>query len=211
MLTVEQLISEVLTRLAMEEDISAPTYTYNRIRQALRHKYNKIFEEYWLPEYTVQQEEHVLNGTTGKIATTIPDCKRFSDIKHIFHEHYNHPLTMHNDTVRVGAYSSTQPLIVSDIEVGRLFKIIPAYTTGKVYVTYRKRIEAFIDDEIIPMDYELLVNGACFDILEDDGTNPGASDKFREFFMDRENQIRKSQFNIAPTHHPMMSYPTRWS
>jgi hypothetical protein len=79
----------------------------------------------------------------------------------------------------------------------RWFKVLPITTTGKVYVTYRTKPPDFEqDDDIIYMDTQLLMLGTCWDVLEDDGTNPGASDKFRILFQDALSQFNRQGFNI---------------
>jgi hypothetical protein len=64
-------------------------------------------------------------------------------------------------------------------------------------VTYRTKPDDFEEDsDEIFMDTQLLLLGTCWDVLEDDGTNPGASDKFRVLFQDALSQFNRTQHTI---------------
>jgi hypothetical protein len=70
-------------------------------------------------------------------------------------------------------------------------------TQGKVWITYRTKPDDFEEDsDEIHLDTQLLLLGSCWDVLEDDGTNPGASDKFKALFQDALAQFNRQQFNI---------------
>ena len=47
------------------------------------------------------------------------------------------------------------------------------------------------------MDNQVLILGTCYDFLADDGSNPGAEDKFRNMFESRLRSL-KNQYNNAP-------------
>jgi hypothetical protein len=66
-----------------------------------------------------------------------------------------------------------------------------------VWITYRTKPDDFEQDgDEIYMDTQLLLLGTCWDVLEDDGTNPGASDKFRILFQDALSQFNRQTHNI---------------
>lgn len=212
MATVETLLASILARLAMEDDLSVPIYTENRIIEAIKHRYTVVFDSFWLPEYTITQEEHTLDGVTGKTVAGLEyPIDRFADIRAVFHENYIYPLPRRNTNHRLGATDNHNMVMDSDLDVDRRFKVIPKISTGKVYVSYRTRLTEFIGPTVIPIDEQLIILGVCFDILEDDGTNPGAADKFRTFYAERMSQINMQQFQNASSTSPTMNYPTRWS
>jgi hypothetical protein len=66
------------------------------------------------------------------------------------------------------------------------------------------------DDDVIDMDDQLLICGAAFDILEDDATNPGAADKFRMMYDQREKLLSKNQHHMALNSNMRETIPTRW-
>jgi len=212
MATVSSLVASILARLAMEDDLAVPTYTENRIIEAIKHRYTVVFDSFWLPEYTITQEERVLDGITGKTTAALAyPIDRFADIRAVFHENYIYPLPRRNTNHRLSAIDNQNMVMDSDLDVGRRFKVIPATSTGKVFVSYRTRLTAFGDAVEIPVDEQLIILGVCFDILEDDGTNPGAADKFRTFYTERMSQINMQQFQNASSTSPAMNYPTRWT
>jgi len=173
---------------------------------AVQHKFDLIFREYWLPEYTTIQEEHTLDGTTGQITDDMSaKIKDWRDIHSIFTENAYRPLSL--APIRTRDKDINYPCIRQNAaNPQRWFKILPTNTTGKVWITYRTKPDDFEDDaDEIHMDTQLLLLGTCWDVLEDDGTNPGASDKFRNLFQDALAQFNRSQFNIPqdlirPTH-----------
>lgn len=212
MATVGSLIASILARTAMEDDLSVPTYTESRIVEAIKHRYTTVFDTYWLPEYTITQEEHTLDGVTGKITAPLAyPIDRFADIRAVFHENYIYPLPRRNTNHRLSALDNQNMVMDSDLDPQRRFKVIPTNSVGKVFVSYRTRITSFTDEVEIPIDEQLMILGVCFDILEDDGTNPGASDKFRTFYMERMSQINMQQFQNASSTSPTINYPTRWT
>jgi hypothetical protein len=60
-------------------------------------------------------------------------------------------------------------------------------------VRYKKHYAYFNPDDIVPMDEQLLISGAVYDYLEDDGANPGQTEKFRNFFNDRLRQLKAQE------------------
>jgi len=208
-----EVVTKVLQRLSLVEGLDAQIYAEPRIQLAIQHKFDLIFREYWIPEYTTIQEEHVLDGITGQIVTTLENkVADWRDIHSIFSEHARRPLplapmTMRNDNIH---YMSIRQNATDRV---RWFKILPVDTTGKVYITYRTKPADFQQDsDVIYMDIQLLILGSCWDVLEDDGTNPGASDKFRSLFQDALGQFNRQQFNIP---HDLMlasrSTVSRWT
>ena len=197
MITFGNIVTKVLQRLALVEGLDAQIYAEPRIQLAVQHKFDLIFREYWLPEYTVYQEEHTLDGITGHItddfAQPRPDWR---DLHSVFHENSRTPMPLAPMSVRDGEiqYPSLRP---AGMTANKWFKVVPTTTTGKVFVTYRLKPPDFEEDgDEIHMDTQLLLLGTCWDVLEDDGTNPGASDKFRVLFQDALAQFNRQRHNI---------------
>lgn len=213
MITFGDVVTKILQRLALVEGLDAQIYAEPRIQLAVQHKFDMMFREYWLPEYTVYQEPHTLDGTTGQVTDEIQEeLSDWRDVHSVFWENSHKPLPI-------------APMNVRDIDIqfpsirpqgrnkARWFRVVPGNTVGKVYITYRVKPPDFQEDgDIIYMDTQLLILGTCWDVLEDDGTNPGASDKFRILFQDALSQYNRQQFNI-PLDTVMSSRSTvnRWT
>ena len=197
MITFGSIVTKVLQRLALVEGLDAQIYAEPRIQLAVQHKFDLLFREYWLPEYTVYQEEHTLDGTTGHVVDSFNNpLADWRDLHSVFHENASTPMPRApmNTRDRDIQYPSLRPASMLGV---KWFKVVPVTTTGKVYVTYRLKPADFEqDDDVIYMDTQLLLLGTCWDVLEDDGTNPGASDKFRVLFQDALAQFNRQQHNI---------------
>jgi len=197
MITFGDLVTKVLQRLALVEGLDAQIYAEPRIQLAIQHKFDLIFREYWIPEYMTYQEPHVLDGVNGFIVTdTTSLIKDWRDLHSVFHEGSHKPMPIAPMSVRHTNinYPSICPAGMNSV---KLFRVLPPTTTGTVYVTYRTKPDDFEEDsDEIFMDTQLLMLGTCWDVLEDDGTNPGASDKFRILFQDALSQFNRQTFNI---------------
>ena len=197
MITFGEIVTKVLQRLALVEGLDAQIYAEPRIQLAVQHKFDLIFREYWIPEYTVYQEEHVLDGVSGQIVSTLENkLKDWRDLHSVFWEGSHKPLPIAPMNVRNIDinYPSLRPL---GMDAAKWFRVLPVTTSGKVYITYRAKPDDFEEDsDKIYMDTQLLLLGTCWDVLEDDGTNPGASDKFRILFQDALSQFNRQGFNL---------------
>lgn len=197
MITFGDIVTKVLQRLALVEGLDAQIYAEPRIQLAVQHKFDMIFREYWLPEYTIYQEPHTLDGTSGQVTEEIQgELSDWRDVHSVFWENSHKPLPIAPMNVRDIdiQYPSIRP---QGRNKNRWFRIVPSNTIGKVYVTYRVKPPDFQEDsDVIYMDTQLLILGSCWDVLEDDGTNPGAADKFRVLFQDALSQFNRQTFNI---------------
>jgi hypothetical protein len=197
MILFGQIVTKVLQRLALVEGLDAQIYAEPRIQLAVQHKFDMIFREYWLPEYTTHQDQYMLDGISGQITGDLTGkIADWRDIHSIFYEGSYKPLPLappHTRDVDIN-YPSIRPYAVNP---SKWFKVLPVTTTGKVWITYRTKPDDFEEDsDEIHMDTQLLLLGTCWDVLEDDGTNPGASDKFKVLFQDALSQFNRQQFNI---------------
>lgn len=213
MITFGDIVTKVLQRLALVEGLDAQIYAEPRIQLAVQHKFDLIFREYWLPEYTTYQEVHTLDGLTGQITDSLQDkLNDWRDLHSVFWESSHRPLPLAPMTARDIdiQYPSLRPLANN---ITKWFKILPPTTIGKVYITYRtKPVDFMKDSDPIMLDTQLLLLGTCWDVLEDDGTNPGAADKFRILFQDALSQFNRQKFNIPlDTIQPTRSTVNRWT
>ena len=196
MITFGDIVTKVLQRLALVEGLDAQIYAEPRIQLAVQHKFDLIFREYWLPEYTTWQELHTLDGVNGVVTGDLTDrIKDFRDLHSVFHEGAHKPMSRAASNVRDSDVN--YPSLRSIPDPIKVFKVLPVLTTGNVYVSYRTKPNDFQEDsDKIYLDTQLLLLGTCWDVLEDDGTNPGASDKFRVLFQDALAQFNRQQHNI---------------
>lgn len=212
MITFGDLTTKVLQRLALVEGLDAQIYAEPRIQLAIQHKFDMIFREYWIPEYMTYQEQFDLDGVTGQITGSLEGkLNDWRDLHSVMWENSPRPLPiapMNARDIDI-QYPSIRPEGKDKV---RWFKLLPLNTVGKVYVTYRtKPLDFEKDEDIIYIDTQLLLLGTCWDVLEDDGTNPGAADKFRVLFQDALSQFNRQGFNLPlDARMPQFSTINRW-
>lgn len=208
--TLRYLVDAVLTRLSMEDGLDVQVYTEDRIVAALQHKFDTLFDEYWFPQFVTFQEEWQLDGTTGQIVGDLSArIKKFADIQAVFNDYRPYPLPLAPSMIRLR--DITNPCIQSVPDATKVFRVLPMDTSGSIYVSYRTAPDVFEnDDDLVDMDRQAMILGTCWDILVDDGTNPGAEDKFRMLYDTRVKQLQKLQFNFPQTSTPRETIPTRW-
>lgn len=210
--TFRQAIDAVLTRLRMEVSLATQQYSEDAIAMGIQHKFDVLFDDYWFPQFMTYQEAYVTDGTTGRIVGDISaKVKRFEDLRFVHNDYSLEPLPRAPDMVRLN--DLTIPCVQPDRDKTKVFRIIPIDTSGNVYLTYRTKPEDFSSDsDVIDMDNQLIILGTCFDMLEDDGTNPGAADKFKGMFDARVKQIQRMQFNMNQSGAPRQVLPIqRWT
>jgi len=197
MITFGSIVTKVLQRLALVEGLDAQIYAEPRIQLAVQHKFDLIFREYWLPDYTVYQEPYTLDGVTGTIIGDLTGkLNDWRDLHSVMWQNSRSPLPIAPMNTRDTdiQYPSVRPFATDKT---KMFKILPINSVGNVYITYRTKPADFEEDtDPIYMDTQLLLLGTCWDVLEDDGTNPGASDKFRVLFQDALSQFNRTQHTI---------------
>jgi hypothetical protein len=212
MTTFGEIVTKVLNRLSLVEGLDAQIYAEPRIQLAVQHKFDTLFREYWWPEYTTYQDEYVLDGSTGNITGDLTDkLVDWRDLHSVLSEGSSKPLGILPLNTRITDIQA--PTIVWTVSnPSKMFYIAPTTTTGKVWLTYRTKPKDFEEDhEVVLLDQQLMILGTCWDILEDDGTNPGASDKFRGLYQDQIAQSTRMFHNIRlDTVMPNRSVSSRW-
>ena len=74
-------------------------------------------------------------------------------------------------------------------DTAKVFRVWPRTSTGDIDVFYRTKPDTFTGDIEVDFDDQVLILGAAWDYLEDDGTNPGASEKMERMYLERSRQI----------------------
>ena len=193
--TFDNLINDVIVRLSMVNGTDVQKYAEAQIAAMLQHKFDVLFEERWWPQYSAW-EEHTLDGTTGVVTSDLSTTvKRFEDIRVIHAEDATRPLSQLPGTVNPNVLSGTQPLFFEPVTtVNKFFRLWPLTSTGKVQFHRRTLPADFATGSTTAIDFDsqALILGSVYDYLEDDGTNPGATDKFERMFNARVKQLGDS-------------------
>lgn len=179
-------------------------YAEDRIAEMIQHKFDVLFDEAFWPQFTTWAQ-WTLDGTLGIVTTDLTDLlKRFEDIRVIFPENSTTPVTkMSALTTNPFELSGTVPIHyealgpTDDNQTSRVFQIWPKAATDDIIVQYRTKPDTFVPTDEVNFDDQALILGSTFDYLEDDGTNPNATQKFQLLFEARVKQL-KNNYNSGP-------------
>ena len=204
MSTLSQLIVRVADRLSMVAGTGVQTYAEDRIAEMIQHKFDVLFDEAFWPQF-LSWDKITLDGTLGLVTTDLTEViKRFEDIRVIFPENSNTPLTIISGlTTNPYELSGSTPVHyealgpTSTYKTTRVFSIWPKASTGDIILQYRTKPDTFVSTDEIDFDDQALILGAVFDYLEDDGTNSNATQKFQLLFEARVKQL-KNTYNSTP-------------
>ena len=204
MSTLSQLIVRTADRLSMVAGTGVQTYAEDRIAEMIQHKFDVLFDEVFWPQF-LSWNKLTLDGTLGLVTTDLTELiKRYEDIRVIFPENSNTPLTIISGlTTNPYELSGTAPIHyealgpTSTYSTSRVFNVWPKASTGDIIIQYRTKPDTFVSTDEINFDDQALILGTVFDYLEDDGTNPNASQKFQLMFEARIKQL-KNIYNSEP-------------
>tara|TARA_R110000796_G_scaffold128068_2_gene243491 strand:- start:543 stop:1211 length:669 start_codon:yes stop_codon:yes gene_type:complete len=204
MATLSSLVNRIANRLSMVSGTGVQIYAEDRIAEMIQHKFDVMFSEVFWPQF-LTWETITLDGTLGVATANFTNSiKRFEDIRVVFIPNSNTALTKLSAlTTNPLALAGTTPIHYEALGPGatnkiqKVFNVWPKTSTGTLDIQYRTKPDTFVPTDEIDFDDQALILGATFDYLEDDGTNPNATQKFQLLFEARVKQL-KNEFNSAP-------------
>ena len=213
MATFSQLITKVANRMSMVGGAGVQIYAEDVIGDMIQHKFDVLFDEAWWPQFT-NWGTFTLDGTNGQSTTDLTSLiKRFDDIRVIFPENSNTPMTVLSaSTTNPFELSGTSPIHYEiDSSSSKVFHIWPKASTGDIIVHYRTKPDDFTEASTVDFDDQAIILGSVYDYLEDDGTNPNATQKFQALFESRVKQL-KNNLSAAPISlDPVTSLPNSFT
>ena len=115
-------------------------------------------------------------------------------------------------TVNPYGLSGTAPIYFAPYNtVSKVFQVWPRSATGTLTVAGRTKPTAFVAGDTVDFDDQLLILGATYDYLEDDGSNPGATQKFEAMFDSRRKQMHRLLNSLPVQLDPISTLPTTFS
>jgi len=193
MATLAELIERTAVRLSQVAGTSVQLYSEDRIAEMIQHKFDVLFDETWWSQFMTFGATYTLDGSTGVVTSDLSSLiRRFEDIRAIYPDQSNIGLpVLPEATLNPTTLSGVSPAYYSaNSSSTKVFTIWPKASTGDIQLTYRTKPVAFTSDVEIDFDEQVLILGAAFDYAEDDGTNPGATDKLQGLFESRVRQLR---------------------
>lgn len=214
MTTVTDAINRILRLLSQVSGENVQLYAEDRVIDMLQSSYDTLFDKLWWP-HRMRSTTVALNGTSGEATTNITTLLRFEDIKNIYRVGESRPLPEVPLNINPATLTGTIARCYGPtITTGKIFKCFPIEATGSVIVEHRTKQDPFADDVAVEIDFDvdLLVFNAVYEYLEDDGTNPGATEKYRNKFNDKfRDAFKKYGTRIIPFRRGVPRIPSDWS
>ena len=140
------LINRTIARLSMVSGTSVQTYAEDRIAEMLQHKFDVLFMEYWWPQFMVWKTS-ALDGTLGVVTDDLTtELKDFLDLRVIYIENTNTPLTTLPSTVNPYTLSGTTPIhFEASTNVAKVFHVWPLASTGNIIYAFRSKPDDFVN------------------------------------------------------------------
>lgn len=195
MSTLTQLITRVEERLSMAAGNAVQIYAEDRIGEMIQHKFDVLFDLRFWPQFS-DWITVALDGTLGVSTTDLTSyIKRFEDIGVIYKENSDTHLNILSPlTSNPNNYSGvSSKMYGANSSAAKVFTVWPKTATGNLDIYYRNKPDPFVSTDEIDFDDQALILGAAWDYLEDDGTNPNASQKMQILF---ENRVKQLEGNL---------------
>ena len=193
MSTLSQLVVKTIERLSMVSGAGTQLYAEDAIAEMIQHKFDVLFDERFWPQFCSWRTS-TLDGTIGVVTDDLTNVlKRYFDIQVIFRQGTNIRLTEFKSwQTNPNTFSGTTARFFEPYnDVTKVFRIIPVGATGQITYRLRTKPAAYTEEDEINFDDQALILGATYDYLEDDGTNPQATEKFRLLFESRVTQLKR--------------------
>ena len=218
MATLSQLVARTADRLSMVAGTGVQVYAEDRIAEMIQHKFDVLFDEVFWPQFCTWYE-WTLDGTLGVVTTDLTDIlKRYEDIQVVFPENSNTALTkLSNLTTNPFELTGTTPINYEALgptysnKTTKVFRVWPLAATGDIILRVRTKPGTFTSEDEIDFDDQSLILGSVFDYLEDDGTNPNATQKFQLLFEARVKQLKNNFNSAAISLDPVTAIPQTFS
>lgn len=206
MATFSQIVQRCVTRLGMVGGTSVQVYAEDILGEMVQARFDEMFQSTWWDDYMVTETDVLI---AGGLPTDDPSVdwglKKFTDIKHVYHKTRPSPLPRTPGRLNPIPYmeQDSSPAWIEPSSA-TIFRILPYGTVGdSIAVVFRQKPDNFLPDDTVLMDDQALIYGACYDYLEDDGTNPGATEKMRNFYNERLEQLNANRneqdISLIPT------------
>lgn len=189
--TLTQLTQDVIRQLSMYQGTNTQIYAEDRIADTIIRLFNRILDSrFW--NSNIQWFKYELTGIKGVCKETVNnDIAKFTDIANISTEiNPQYSLKRLHSTTNPYLVTGNTPCyyIPTTIE-DKIFAVVPFECTGTIYVQARVRPAKFTIDTVIPFDPDVLVYGACWEYVADDGNSNTQLQKFQQLYQERLKEL----------------------
>jgi len=206
------IVDEVITLMGQVAGSAVQTYSEPLVKIAINRIFSYLSNKRKWDHLWGWQNGTI--GVDGKLTSNITGIQTYLDVAIIRDKQTKRIITMpveaeHLDvTGSTPTYRTILPWNDPAAET-RYFQFWPIGTTGAVEIFCGFRPDEFSgDDDVVPMPRDLIVLGAVWFMLADDGTNPASADKYQGLF-DISYQDIISRNNAQPIGHGSGMYDGR--
>lgn len=204
--TVSDIVDAVILEISQVPGVSTQIYAEPRLLQLVEDAFDLVFQENWWNAYS-SYVTGTLNGTTGlltaDILPTTPSAivpiSSYTNIRTCFMSTRRRPIREFPPMTNPNSISGSLPLYkMPDYTFpNRPIKFLPVDATGDVIMEVRQEpLHPFALTDTIYIDTKMLVWGAAFLYVSDDGTNPGQVAKFQQLFENRLKRMKAAEGDI---------------
>lgn len=195
--SLNQVVQRTLDFLREVPGISVQTYSEPRIQRLAQSVFDLVFEQAWIPDLC-EWQTIVLDGTTGKPTTNLT-IRSFQDIRAFYREGQQYPLPLLPRSMNPDVVTGTVARFVDPLrqpETGattKIFRVLPIASAGSVtfYARYHPGDQTSTPDTAaLYIDKDLIALGCTYMSLEQDGSNPGATQMYQGLFENKLNTIK---------------------
>lgn len=201
--TLVDLVQRTITRLSMVPGTSVQLYSEDRIAEMIQHKFVIVRSELWWDDMMTYAT--LTQGDDGRPLETvwreinpamITDdvlINSYNDIQYAWSSRSPLPLKKLPTRSNPAGFMRRGTTMYRAPDAAKVIRFLPITPGQSMTVRYRQYYGTFMPADTVPMDDQLLILGAAYDYLEDDGTNPRQAEKFRNMFNDRLTQLRSEE------------------
>jgi hypothetical protein len=186
-LTRDALVQRIISELTLVAGTSVQTYNQPIIEYKVQEVFDHLFKKrFW--EHLTFTTYHTLDGAGGVITDSIEEIEDVFDIQWVKRTPYEEKDTI--PYVKEGIFN-TNVLSYTSIPYGEAGyqnkKIIfnPLESSESIAIRARRKIDDFGNEDIVPMDYLLMLHLTAAIVLASDGSNPEAQMIQQGLFDDR--------------------------
>ena len=211
--TLNQIVQDAIALLSQANGTGTQRYSQPRLELIVNNLFDQLYARQWWPDL-MDFFDLPLDGMNGLPVGDMSAIKRYADIKTVFYDGGDVPLpqlpsTMNPNNVAdgMGLYVSPQSAVAD-----KVFRVWSKTATGRVQFWARLHPGRYTANQIVKFDGTALALGAAWAYAEDDGTNPGATQKFQNMFDNRinvlENELKDKPLITRPGYNTI---PQQWS
>lgn len=198
--TLTDIVQRTITRLSMVAGIGVQVYAEDRIAEMIWHKFVMVRDELWWDDYMTYAvlTQDADGRPTENVVRSLPltpvgdeiVIASYNDIQFAWRPNDRRPLKEMPKRQNPMAMMRSGSTLFRCADTAKVIRFMPYSVGMQMAVRYKISFDRFLPNDVVPMDEQLLILGAAYDYLEDDGTNPGQTEKFRNMFNDRLRQLK---------------------